>query len=231
MERRVCLPPFEAYEVDEEGHVYRRRDGREIQIHLGIRPFVMLALPGGMKRTTAAGRLICGAWHGPAPTPAHRAMYISGDLANWQPANLRWATQEEINRASWARGRARRYRVVLKGGKLARVMQMARDGASLWQMSKKAGGVDIATIYRRVRREGIKLEGERDPLARARARDRAIVDLLTPEPKRYKLAELGAKFGGVGPDAVSQSIRRLVGAGLVVCGGFDPRGHLLSRAV
>lgn len=36
-------------------------------------------------------RLVCEAWHGPAPSPKHQAAHIDGDPGNNLPENLYWA--------------------------------------------------------------------------------------------------------------------------------------------
>lgn len=45
----------------------------------------------GRPKEFAVHRLVCGAWHGAAPSGKHQAAHIDGDAANNLPENLYWA--------------------------------------------------------------------------------------------------------------------------------------------
>lgn len=50
---------------------------------------------GGKVRTYNLHALICEAFHGPRPTPAHEAAHWDGNVENNASCNLRWATKLE----------------------------------------------------------------------------------------------------------------------------------------
>lgn len=53
-------------------------------------------------------RLVCGAYHGPAPTPLHQADHIDRDRSNNRPTNLRWLSPtENLARRVFKRKRVR----------------------------------------------------------------------------------------------------------------------------
>src|SRR5262245_53054360 len=49
----------------------------------------------GKTLTRMVGRLVCEAFHGPAPSPGHEAAHWDGIRTNNRPKNLRWATSWE----------------------------------------------------------------------------------------------------------------------------------------
>ena len=53
----------------------------------------IVALVDGKNRLV--NRLVCRAFHGEPPTPAHEAAHNDGNCANNTPNNLRWATHKE----------------------------------------------------------------------------------------------------------------------------------------
>lgn len=92
------------YDVAEDGEVRRITPNR---IHKVV-PYVLhgtehpsgyrrikLVPPGEAGRVLLVSRLVCEAFHGPAPTPLHQAAHWDGDCSNNHFRNLRWATPQE----------------------------------------------------------------------------------------------------------------------------------------
>lgn len=50
---------------------------------------------GRLKRTFKIARLVCEAFHGPAPSGMSVTIHIDEDPTNNRPENLRWGTQKE----------------------------------------------------------------------------------------------------------------------------------------
>lgn len=48
-----------------------------------------------MSRTFKVHQLVCEAFHGPKPTPAHIVLHLDEDPSNNRPENLRWGTRKE----------------------------------------------------------------------------------------------------------------------------------------
>lgn len=70
--------------------------------HIGV----MLCQRGRIKNMQVH-RLVCAAFHGPAPSPQHQVAHWNGDASDNKPGNLRWATPLE-NAADTVRlGRSR----------------------------------------------------------------------------------------------------------------------------
>lgn len=91
------------YEVSSMGRVrrcrpdkYGRHMGRILKPSLNLKgyPFVSLCADGRTWSQTIH-KLVCEAFHGPAPTPAHEVAHGDGSRTNNTPDNLRWATRKE----------------------------------------------------------------------------------------------------------------------------------------
>ena len=100
--------PFDGYEVSETGDVRRTvlRMGSKgpvgslVKQHSNGRryQFVVLAYERGKKRNFYVHRLVCRAFHGPPPTPAHEVAHWDRDPTNNHYTNVRWATKSENQR-------------------------------------------------------------------------------------------------------------------------------------
>jgi hypothetical protein len=96
------VPGFPEYAVSEEGAIKRvvedrRRHGlRLLKPWLGNHGYetVSFASEGKLHRRLVH-RIVCEAFHGPAPTPAHHVAHGDGTRRNNRAANLRWATRSE----------------------------------------------------------------------------------------------------------------------------------------
>lgn len=97
------IPRFPDYEASTHGQIRRAKpDRRGLNCGLVISQTVdssgrkRVALSrDGKKKSSLASRLICEAFHGPPPSPAHQTAHGDGDPLNNRPNNLRWATQAE----------------------------------------------------------------------------------------------------------------------------------------
>lgn len=61
--------------------VWNKQDGRFIVVHKG--------------KSFKVARLVCEAFHGPAPDDAPICMHVDENAANNRPDNLKWGTQKE----------------------------------------------------------------------------------------------------------------------------------------
>lgn len=102
---------FPDYEVSDTGRVRRSRPDalnhacRVLVPWLGNHqyPTVSLARDGRAFRRLVH-RLVCEAFHGPAPTPGHQVAHGDGTRWNARADNLRWATRAENMRDCIAHG-------------------------------------------------------------------------------------------------------------------------------
>lgn len=91
-----------AYEVSSLGRVRRGvrcinyPAGRQIKLSQRKDGYVQVHLMADGRRTTfLVHRLVCDAFHGPAPSPAHEAAHRNGSRAENVRGNIRWATPTE----------------------------------------------------------------------------------------------------------------------------------------
>ncbi|WP_081774310.1 HNH endonuclease [Sphingomonas sp. URHD0057] len=101
--RAVASAP--SYEICREGQLRRAAPGRGAKVGRPVSvwvdrygyAFVRLGLGRGVPRNFKLSRLVCEAFHGPAPSPTHHAAHNDGNPANNAVDNLRWATPAENN--------------------------------------------------------------------------------------------------------------------------------------
>ncbi len=93
---------FPAYEVSSLGRVRRVVSGKKNHKCRVMSPwqnnkgYFMVGLVGQDDRARKlVHRLVCEAFHGPAPTDFHDAAHNDGSRTNNTPENLRWATRSE----------------------------------------------------------------------------------------------------------------------------------------
>lgn len=92
------------YAISEDGDIERVVDG--VTRKAGFRPrgsirggyHAFKLSINGKKRTWLAHRLVCEAWHGPAPSAEHQVAHGDGNPLNNHFSNLRWATCLENQR-------------------------------------------------------------------------------------------------------------------------------------
>lgn len=103
IEEWMPAPGFPAYAVSNLGRIkrahpdkYGRMAGRimsQVTANTGYR-LCGLSHDSG-RRTVSVHRIVCAAFHGPAPTEMHQAAHKDGDRTNNRSANLRWATPSQ----------------------------------------------------------------------------------------------------------------------------------------
>lgn len=93
---------FKDYAISSFGRFKRVTPGKRGQnpgiIHgyVGNHGYVTVGLSrDGKVIKTLVHRLVCEAFHGPAPTPAHEVAHNDGTRLNNAASNLRWATRKE----------------------------------------------------------------------------------------------------------------------------------------
>lgn len=65
-----------------------------VKLNHRVRPDGYVVVSSGGK-DLYVHRLVCGAFHGPAPTPFHEADHHDRDRSNNRPSNLSWKTKAE----------------------------------------------------------------------------------------------------------------------------------------
>ena len=84
------------YSVSSEGRVRRDRDGYMMSCSLTRDGYLKTNLgKAHPKRTQRVHRLVCAAFHGPAPSHKHVAHHKNGDRADARAENVEWLTQHE----------------------------------------------------------------------------------------------------------------------------------------
>lgn len=100
--KRVQRSPYRAYEVSSDGRV--RRDGRELGGYVDRYGYRTVLLSyAGLARRFSVHRLVCEAFHGPAPD-RHEVAHLDGNRRNNSATNLKWATSAENNSHKKAHG-------------------------------------------------------------------------------------------------------------------------------
>lgn len=90
------------WEISDEGQVRRLVSSRRVnagfiatQFLVRGYPKVTLTVEKCRKRCVFVHRLVCEAYHGPAPSESHQVAHFDGVKTNNRASNLRWATPQE----------------------------------------------------------------------------------------------------------------------------------------
>lgn len=93
---------FPEYAVSSEGRVKRVVESSKGNLPKVLKPWInnqgypiITVFAEGKPSRKQISRLVCEAFHGPAPSPEHQAAHGDGNPANNRPGNLRWATRAE----------------------------------------------------------------------------------------------------------------------------------------
>jgi hypothetical protein len=93
------IPSCPGYEASDYGRIWSIQSKRMLVGGVDRYGYhnVNLTIGGKMVRRKVH-RLVCEAWHGPAPSPQHHAAHLDGSRDNNRQENLVWATQGENER-------------------------------------------------------------------------------------------------------------------------------------
>lgn len=96
------VPSYPSYEVSNAGHVRRIGAYRSTKVGRWLQPRPMKSghvhvrlSQDGKITDTGVHRIMCEAFHGPAPSPKHLAAHRNGKPADNRPDNVRWATYQQ----------------------------------------------------------------------------------------------------------------------------------------
>lgn len=131
------IPSWPAYEASDDGTIRRASTKRPLRrVHRRGVACVRVRTPDRKHASRIpVHALLCEAFHGPRPTPQHRAWVLDGKRSRLVPGNVAWLTQAE----RWASALAA---PGLKGARLTEAT--ARQILSLDGL---ASGVEVAAAY------------------------------------------------------------------------------------
>lgn len=105
------IPSFPDYEASSDGEVRRVRPGKNqqpiriLRPHVGKNLFPKVTLwVEDRTRSQWLNRLVCEAFHGPAPKPGMWAAHLNSKPADCREQNLAWKTTHEVAAAKRYRG-------------------------------------------------------------------------------------------------------------------------------
>lgn len=149
------IPSFPDYEASSLGQIRRRLPSARGHRAKILRPWVGIH---GYNTVTVVGpegqvkklvhRLVCEAFHGQAPSPAHVVAHFDGTRTNNVPDNLRWATRSEnaydaVGHGALPKGdkhwTSRSPERIAKGEKHGRVILSADDVRAIRSASGEIG--------------------------------------------------------------------------------------------
>lgn len=146
------------YRVSDGGRIENVRSGRLLRGSPNSGGYVLVRLTAerGRSRVFYLHRLVCRAFNGPPPSPAHVVNHLSGQKLDCRAANLAWCTRAE-NCAHAAGLGLLKGRLAGSKNPNARltesiVVEMRRrssGGVSYSQMARE-NGVSVSTVYRAV---------------------------------------------------------------------------------
>lgn len=166
-------PGYEGeYEVSDDGQVRSLKTrtsavaGKVLSqsLHADGRLFVTLTKDGKWK-PVAVHRLVCGAFHGPAPFPRAHACHGDGEPLNNRQENLRWATAKENHADRDRHGRtARGERQGLSKLKTSEVKMIINSSLSAKELASFFG-ISTTLVYNIRKRKVWKHVGTQQALA------------------------------------------------------------------
>lgn len=117
------MTPFAGYLVKDDGLVWsllpwRGKVGRPLAGFQNTHGYLRVKVNIGNKRKTImVHKVVCEAFHGPKPSPAHQVRHLNGIKTDNRPSNLAWGTAKEnaADRTAHGRDTARSMGLANKG--------------------------------------------------------------------------------------------------------------------
>lgn len=101
------IPSFPAYEASANGEIRRRDSGRLKRCRPEKNGYLKVKIwMDGEETACWVHRLVCEAFHGPAPAPKMHAAHINGTPSDCRASNLSWKTKTENERDKRIHGTA-----------------------------------------------------------------------------------------------------------------------------
>jgi len=109
-------PPYDAYFVSPDGHVFSKKSGTLQRIGWMTKAGYerVELVHNGHVRRSFTHRLICEIYHGPPPSDKHVVAHLNGKKTDNRPENLRWSLAHENRLDDVAHRAARALRSVKK---------------------------------------------------------------------------------------------------------------------
>lgn len=109
------IADFPDYQVSDEGEIVRvvpdalnhKLTGKPLKQAVSKAGYAHLTLcNAGLAKNARVNRIVCAAFHGPAPSPDHHAAHNDGNRLNNRADNLRWVEGKENEQDKRAHGTA-----------------------------------------------------------------------------------------------------------------------------
>jgi len=155
---------FPWYEVSSLGRLRRTvsttcsKAGTIISGHVGKHGYRYFnATLNGRRKTLKIHRLVCEAFHGPAPSPKHCVAHGDGDCLNNAASNLRWATTKENHEDRRLHGThptgSLNPRAVLSENDVISIRRIYQSGGMTTYQLGERYGVNASVIQKLLKRE------------------------------------------------------------------------------
>ena len=154
------VPGFPSYLAGSDGKIYKNATGRGIKAGRGLYCMkgsrsghgyikIFIGQRGTSFRYVFAHKMICEAFHGPPPSPAHVVRHLDGVRTNNAPSNLAWGTHRENCDDAVAHGSikgTRNGRHRLTEADVIEIRRLRTKGVTGPELAGKYG-VSLSTIY------------------------------------------------------------------------------------
>lgn len=89
-----------SYYAGKDGYIYSSDGNSIVRLRSSVQTsgyYYIVSIPtyNGKRKSQRVHRLICTAYHGPAPSSKHTASHIDGNWRNNKPDNLRWESMKQ----------------------------------------------------------------------------------------------------------------------------------------
>jgi len=155
---------FHQYEVSSLGRIRRTvsvtcaKAGQYIEGYVGSRGYKYFnATVDGRRKTLKFHRLVCEAFHGPAPSSKHVVAHCNGNRLDNRAENLRWATTKENHGDRYAHGTnpagSRNGRACLCEAQVAEIRRLYSLGGRTTAQLAEQYEVYTTTVQKIIKRE------------------------------------------------------------------------------